>query len=116
MNNEKSINKKLSLVLFLGVIISSVFILLGIFLAFLKQEFNFSYSNYSLELFFIDLNNFNSVAFLMCGIFFLILTPIIRVVCMLIEFYINKNFKYVYISFLVLIILLISFLIGVVHH
>lgn len=110
------INKKISNVLLFGVMLSVIFILLGILLAIINNDFTFNYTHYNLELFVKDIKDFNSVAFLMIGIFILVITPIIRIMGMCYEFIIQKNYIYVVISIIILIILSISLTFGLTHH
>lgn len=108
--------KRISKVLVTGVVVSSLFILIGIALAVVNNDFAFSHSSYNMQLFITDLKAFKSIAFLMLGVFILILTPIIRVIGMMIQYYFEKNYKYVYISLIILVVLAISLMLGVTHN
>lgn len=87
------IEKLLSKILLLGIMISSIFMFSGIFLSFL----NHTYSSTLLNI----------------GIFILIITPIIRIFSILTASILEKNSLYTAISLIVLVILLISFVIGI---
>lgn len=51
-------------------------------------------------------------AIMMLGLFFLILTPVLRVVVSIYAFFVEKDYLYVWITATVLLILIISFIIG----
>lgn len=107
--------KKISKVLFLGVSISSFFIILGLILATMENNFVFDQGNYNLFKFLMELKEFKATAFLMLGIFLLILTPIIRVIGMLIQYIFVKDKNFIIISFLILLILFVSLMLGTTH-
>jgi|YelNatPaOPRAMG01_1025707.scaffolds.fasta_scaffold05102_11 uncharacterized membrane protein len=54
------------------------------------------------------------IAFAGAGV--LILTPYLRVVVAFIAFLVNKEYKFVIISFLVLLIMMISLIMGLIFH
>lgn len=93
------INRPIYLVLIGGVILSSI--MFGI--AFAINLLFPAYENVSYVL-----------AFVGAGV--LILTPYFRVVVALIAFLVNKEYKFVLISFLVLLVMIVSLIIGLVFH
>lgn len=109
----KDVRKKISNILTFGIFSSSIVILLGIILAiFGNSEYNLN------KFYFFDFKKLKLENFLeyenlmMIGIFILILTPIIRVIGMGIEYAIIKDYKYMRISLIIVFILVISLLIG----
>ena len=109
----KDVRKKISNILTFGIFSSSIVILLGIILAiFGNSEYNLN------KFYFFDFKKFKLENFLeyenlmMIGIFILILTPIIRVIGMGIEYAIIKDYKYMRISLIIVFILVISLVIG----
>ncbi|MBF0713242.1 DUF1634 domain-containing protein [Gemella sp. GH3] len=114
MNND-IMAKRISFVLVTGVIISSICIIIGIILSIINNDFTYDLEHYDFKILKYDLINFDARAFLMLGIFILILTPIIRVFCMLIQYYIEKNYTYISICFIILIVLAISLFLGATH-
>ena len=58
--------------------------------------------------------SFKAYAYMMAGIYLLILTPVLRVVISIYAFYQEKDMLYVKITSLVLLILIISVIVG--HH
>lgn len=112
--NLKKLEKILSNVLFLGVITSSVLIIFAILFGTNKtkdiESYRYNFSNV------IDgIVSLDSATYYMLGIFFLILTPIIRIIAMKIQFIIVKDYTYVKISSIVIVVLIISMILGVTH-
>lgn len=99
-------------VLRVGVMISSSLILIGLLLLYIKGGENF-YSNISLGAILNGLKNFNPYSIIMLGLLVLIITPVLRVISSIFVFYIEKDFLYMKITVIVLIILSISFFIGI---
>ncbi len=110
-----AMTKRISKVLISGVLISSFFILLGIIMTIKQNNFTFNQSEYTFSHLINGLFQIDSKAYLMMGIFILILTPIIRLLGMLVQFIIEKNTLYVAISTIVLVVLVISFFMGITH-
>lgn len=110
----KKIEELLSKILFLGVILSSLLIVFAIIFGNNKlsssEVYIFNFDNMWTGLMTLD-----TAAYYMLGIFILILTPIIRVLSMKMQFLILKNYKYVIISCLIVVILSISLIMGVTH-
>lgn len=109
---EKNIGK----ILTIGTIFSAGVILFGIVLFFAKGPSGLS-SDQLLHQgrFFIELKTFTPEAWLMSGLFLLILTPVLRVVVSIWSFYHEKDYIYTGITIVVLIILLISMVFGIQH-
>ncbi len=111
-DTEKMIVKLLRV----GVLISTVLILLGFIMLYFKES--------SVNISSIEVNSIKEVinglarlepyAVIMTGLLILILTPILRVIIGILGFYLEKDYIYVKISSIVLIILILSFLIGVI--
>lgn len=99
-----------------GVIISALVMLLGLVMFFITGQSG--YPNTSFPTSFIaiwqGLLAFKAYAYMMAGIYLLILTPVLRVVISIYAFYKEHDALYVKITSLVLVILLISVFIG--HH
>ncbi|MBF0709989.1 MULTISPECIES: DUF1634 domain-containing protein [unclassified Gemella] len=112
--NLKKIEKILSNLLFLGVILSSGLIIFASIFGNNKVEYSHIY-RYNFNNMINGLLTLDTASYYMLGIFILILTPIVRVVSMLIQFVILKDKKYVVISFLVLLVLSISLIFGITH-
>lgn len=113
--NSDTMAKRISKVLVTGVLTSSILIIIGIILAGVENNFNYNLEQYDFKVLKNDLLNFNSRAFLMLGIFVLILTPIIRVFCMFIQYYIEKDYTYITICLIILLVLVISLFLGATH-
>jgi uncharacterized membrane protein len=62
--------------------------------------------------FWISLSKFEGMGIIQLGILFLIITPVMRIIFVLIGFMKEKDFTYVIISFIVLGIIVFSFLMG----
>lgn len=115
MTDKKyNFNKILSSTLMYGVIFSGILIVFGIFLYLIKNDYYIT-DVVSIKHIIRGLFYFDSYSYLMIGIFILILTPIIRIISMLLKFISQKNYIYINISIIVLLILMISLIIGVTH-
>ncbi|MEG2338298.1 MAG: DUF1634 domain-containing protein [Clostridium sp.] len=99
-------------VLRVGVVISSLIIILGISLLFITGNSDFNTDNISFSMVFTSAANLHPSYIIMIGLLVLILTPVFRIIASLIMFYNQKDRTYVCITIIVLIILSISFLIG----
>ncbi|MBU0278836.1 MULTISPECIES: DUF1634 domain-containing protein [unclassified Gemella] len=110
------VNKKISNILLSGVLASSFFIVIGILLSIKENKDFFHYEKFNYYSLIDNLINFKAEFFLLIGLFILILTPIIRVLGMMFQFYIEKNSVYVKISLIVLFILFLSLFLGVSHN
>ena len=104
MKEKKDINVVISNILRCGVYISSALILIGIFLGLVKGV----ESSLTVE--------FDYYAYLMFGIFILILTPIFRILGLLFVYLQEKDYNFVRICLIVLVILIISLTLGVKHN
>ena len=100
-----------------GVYISSALILIGIFLGLVKGvESSLTLERYSFNQMFNGLVEFDYYAYLMFGIFILILTPIFRILGLLFVYLQEKDYNFVRICLIVLVILIISLTLGVKHN
>lgn len=114
MKKKQNLTDKISIILFYGVLISSIFMILGLTLLFFKDKsFNIFDNNFQIRLSNIS---FSAENLLSLGILLLIFTPIIRVIGMLIQYIVEKNKIYIWISITVVIILVISLLLGLNHN
>ena len=117
MKEKKTIERKISIVMRIGVSIAALFMIIG-FLLLLIEDINSINTYNSID--FIELiknlTNFNPYSFMMLGIFLLILTPVLRVLLSIILFIKEKDKLYTLITFFVLIILIISFIVGFIIH
>ncbi|MBF0715293.1 DUF1634 domain-containing protein [Gemelliphila palaticanis] len=105
-NNSNFIPK----ILLYGVITSALFIIIGLIKIAFEKNLSIYYE--------FDKNNIftlSGVGIINTGIFILILTPIIRVIGMLLNYILEKNRTYTIISSIVLLILFISLILGVKH-
>ncbi|ERK58989.1 hypothetical protein HMPREF1983_00627 [Gemella bergeri ATCC 700627] len=117
MNKKKDINIIISNILKLGVYTSSLFIILGITLAFTTHsDGRLVIEHYTFIEMLKGLLKFDYYAYLMCGIFVLILTPVLRILGLLVIYYTEKDYKFVKVCIIVLIILCISLTLGVKHN
>lgn len=109
---EKNIGK----ILTVGTILSACVILFGILLFFVKGSTGLSTDQLLHQgRFFAELKTFAPEAWLMSGLFLLILTPVLRVAVSIWSFYHEKDYIYTGITIVVLIILLISMVLGIQH-
>ena len=115
MKEKKDINVVISNILRCGVYISSALILIGIFLGLVKGvESSLTLERYSFNQMFNGLVEFDYYAYLMFGIF--ILTPIFRILGLLFVYLQEKDYNFVRICLIVLVILIISLTLGVKHN
>ena len=117
MKEKKDINVVISNILRCGVYISSTLILIGIFLGLVKGVgSSLTLERYSFNQMFNGLVEFDYYAYLMFGIFILILTPIFRILGLLFVYLQEKDYNFVRICLIVLVILIISLTLGVKHN
>ncbi|WP_413626956.1 DUF1634 domain-containing protein [Fructilactobacillus vespulae] len=101
-----------------GVIIASAIMILGLLLFLLKGGLGYS-DNYYAKSFgeiWTGIIQLKPYSMMMLGIFALILTPVLRVVVSIYSFYKEGDYTYVWITTIVLIILIISFILGLVFN
>ncbi|MBC1936929.1 DUF1634 domain-containing protein [Listeria grandensis] len=98
----------------IGVMLSAGIILLGLILLMFTGTSGYPGTTYptSLTAIFDGISHMKPYAIIMFGLFCLILTPVLRVVVSFVTFLKEKDYLYVGITAIVLIILTISFLIG----
>ncbi|MGX7111844.1 DUF1634 domain-containing protein [Gemella cuniculi] len=117
MKAKKDITIIISNILKYGVYTSSFFIFVGIFLSFvIDSGETIVFENYTFFSMLSGLMKFDYYAYLMFGIFILILTPILRIVGLLMVYMKEKDYKFVQICIIVLIILSVSLFLGVTHN
>ena len=109
-DTEKMIVKLLRI----DVLISTILILIGFIMLYFKES---SVDIASVQVSSIKdvingLVNMEPYGIIMTGLLILILTPILRVFIGIIGFYLEKDYLYVKISSIVLVILILSFFIG----
>lgn len=112
----KEIELTIGKIMRVGVVLAAVFMLFGMGLFFINKGSGYPGATFptTLTLIFQGTLHFKAYAYMMAGIFFLILTPVLRVIVSIYAFWKEKDFLYVYITSAVLFILIISYLIG--HH
>ncbi|WP_430535201.1 DUF1634 domain-containing protein [Listeria rocourtiae] len=98
----------------IGVLLSAAVILIGLLLLMFTGTSGYPGTTYPTTLtdIFTGIGEFKPYAIIMFGLFCLILTPVLRVLVSLATFLKEKDYLYVAITAIVLIILAISFLIG----
>jgi len=107
------IERSIGYILRIGVVVSAGIILLGMILLFFLPTTT-QVPN-SLPLILQGLLQLNGEAFIMLGLFCLILTPVLRVVVSIFAFAKEKDYLYVVITIIVLIILVIGMSFGLVE-
>lgn len=107
---EIDYNKYISYILRIGVSLSFILALIGIIFSFSHNRISHIYKYTSIYSFFYInyIQHFTLTSFVFLPILILILTPLSRVIFSIFMFKQEKNTKFVYITSLVLIILLIS--------
>ena len=113
-NDIEIMEIKISNLLRVGVIISAVFILVGLIMFLITGNSGYSGSSFphSIGMIFNGLIALNSYGIILTGLLLLILTPVFRVGISIIIFFQEKDYLYMVITSIVLIILIISFLLG----
>lgn len=99
-------------VLRVGVIISSIIIIIGLIMLFTTGNDSFDTNNISFSIVLFNALEFKPAYIIMVGLLVLILTPILRIVASLFIFKLQKDKTYVYVTLIILTILTISFIIG----
>lgn len=97
-----------------GVLVSAAIMLIGLVIYLITGNSGYAGDLYPTNplLILADAAALKPYAIIMTGLFILILTPVMRVGVSIIVFLKEKDYKYVAISALVFIILVVSFLIG----
>lgn len=110
INIEKNIGK----ILRIGVLVSSTIIVIGMLILIFTKDSGYPQDTWPTTFFEIwkGVLNFKALAWIMGGLFLLILTPILRVVTSIFAFFKEEDGLYVIITTLVLIILIISVIVG----
>lgn len=117
MKREKDITITISNILKAGVYFSSFLILVGIILTFVSgTSGNLTIERYTFQEMITGLFKFDHYSYLMFGIFVLILTPVLRILGLLAVYLKEKDYKFVRICIIVLLILCISLTLGVTHN
>ncbi|MHA8110125.1 DUF1634 domain-containing protein [Lactobacillaceae bacterium Melli_B4] len=121
-NNQKQLNQEMNnieliigKILRIGVIISATIMIIGWLLLVItgKSGYNGNFHPTSFKVIFTGVLELKPYAIMMLGIFCLILTPVLRVVVSIYSFYKDHDLLYVWITTFVLIVLIISFIIGI---
>ena len=116
MNGKRDINILIANIIKTGVFVSSFFIITGIILSFIQvTDGVLTVKKYTFNEMLRGLVSFNYYSYLMFGIFLLILTPVLRILGLLYVYTEDKDYKFVRICILVLVILIVSLLLGVTH-
>ncbi len=117
MKREKDITITISNILKVGVYFSTFLILIGIILTFVSgTSENLITERYTFQEMITGLFKFDHYSYLMFGIFVLILTPVLRILGLLVVYFKEKDYKFVRICIIVLLILCISLALGVTHN
>ncbi|WP_159723228.1 DUF1634 domain-containing protein [Enterococcus sp. CSURQ0835] len=118
MKTEKqeiqAIERVIGYILRIGVLVSAAIILFGLLLLLLhgSTEYSATHAPTDFQTIFLGLGALKAGAYIQLGIFCLILTPVLRVVVSIYAFLQEKDYLYVGITTIVLIILAIGILIG----
>jgi len=116
MEKKRDINVVISNILKTGVFISSFFIITGIILSFIQgADGVLTVERYTFNEMLRGLVTLNYYSYLMFGIFLLILTPVLRILGLLYVYIEEKDYNFIRICILVLVILIVSLLLGVTH-
>ena len=107
------IERSIGYILRIGVIVSAVIILIGMLLLFFQPTNDQVPTD--LWLIFQGVLKLNGEAFIMLGLFCLILTPVLRVVVSIVAFAKEKDYLYVIITLIVLVIMIIGMTFGLVE-
>lgn len=100
----------------IGVLFSAAVMILGFAMFLITGNSGYPATSFptTLPTIWQGLISFKAYAYMMTGIYLLILTPVLRVVISIYAFYQEKDMLYVKITSLVLLILIISVIVG--HH
>lgn len=100
----------------IGVLFSAAVMILGFAMFLITGNSGYPATSFptTLPAIWQGLISFKPYAYMMAGIYLLILTPVLRVVISIYAFYQEKDMLYVKITSLVLLILIISVIVG--HH
>lgn len=108
-----AIERSIGYILRIGVIVSAVIIIVGMFLLLIQPSTRSVPNN--LPAIMHGLLQLNGEAFIMLGLFCLILTPVLRVVVSIFAFAKEKDYLYVGITVIVLVILVIGMSLGLME-
>ncbi|MBW1605303.1 DUF1634 domain-containing protein [Lactobacillus sp. Sy-1] len=115
LNQEmNSIELIIGKILRIGVIISATIMIIGWLLLVItgKSGYVGNFHPTSFRAIFAGVATLKPYAIMMLGIYCLILTPVLRVIVSIYSFYKERDMLYVYITMFVLIVLIVSFFIG----
>ncbi|MBS7576324.1 MULTISPECIES: DUF1634 domain-containing protein [unclassified Enterococcus] len=110
------VEKIIGQLLRIGVFISVIIMVIGMILLFATGKSGYPANSYPVGLSDIidGCLSLKPFALMMLGLFCLILTPVLRVLASIIAFAIEKDYLYVAITILVLLILVVAIFVG--HH
>ena len=116
MSEKRDVNVVIANIIKTGVFVSSFFIITGITLSFIQGANGvLTVERYIFNEMLRGLVSLNYYSYLMFGIFLLILTPVLRILGLLYIYIEQKDYKFVRICILVLVILIVSLFLGVTH-
>ena len=116
MSEKRDVNVVIANIIKTGVFVSSFFIITGITLSFIQGANGvLTVERYTFNEMLRGLVSLNYYSYLMFGIFLLILTPVLRILGLLYIYIEQKDYKFVRICILVLVILIMSLFLGVTH-
>lgn len=117
MQDTSKIERRISIAIRIGVIVSAVVMIFGFALLLINyQDYFAGFSNTSISEALAGLLTLNPYSYMLLGIFLLILTPVLRVATCIIMFAKEKDKLYTAITLLVLLILILSFIVGLTIH
>jgi len=101
-------------ILRVGVFVSAAVMIIGVLILLITGDSGYPADEFPRQLtqIFQGVIAFRAYAWLMLGLFLLILTPVLRVVISIYAFYKEKDHLYVYITIFVLLILLFAMFVG----
>lgn len=115
MKKHNDIERNIGICMRVGVVVSAILMAFGFVLLLINfEEYFAGFDQFSIRRIIEGLTYLNPYSYMSVGIFILILTPVIRVVSSIILFIKEKNALYAIITTSVLIILILSFAIGLI--
>lgn len=115
MSKEKldKIEKSIGIVMRIGVCIAALVMIIGVVASVINPNAPYFENKITFYWLFSELAQFNPFAIMSLGILLLILTPVLRVFASIVLFVYEKDKLYATITSIVLIVLLISFAVGI---
>jgi len=111
-HNDHS-NTIVSNILLAGIIIAVIFMGLGLVLHILNPAVRIDIPTIPLKALPQELKNLNPLAYFTAGIFMVILTPVCRVISLVVIFLWQKDYRYFLISALVLFTMIVGYILAI---